>query len=154
MPSFDVVSELDKHEIDNAIKQASQEVTQRFDFKGTQSEIEKTDDGIVLKSNSEGRVEAVLEVLKSKLVRRKVSLKALDPQKIEPGGKGIYRQLLKLKEGVDQETAKKMVKFIKDSKLKVQASIQGDQLRISGKKRDDLQETIALLKEQDFGLEL
>ncbi|MBO6939721.1 MAG: YajQ family cyclic di-GMP-binding protein [Deltaproteobacteria bacterium] len=154
MPSFDVVSELDHHEVDNAVDQANRELAQRYDFKGTESSIEKTAEGLVIRSNSEGRLDAARDVLESKMVRRKVSLKSLDAQKPQPAGGQMWRQLIKLKEGIDKEKAKAIVKFVKESKIKVQASIQGDELRVSGKKRDDLQACIAAIKEQDFDLPL
>jgi uncharacterized protein YajQ (UPF0234 family) len=154
MPSFDVVSKLDKHEVDNALNQASKEIGQRYDFKGTDTTIEETEEGIVIRSNSEGRLDAARDVLESKLVRRQVSLKSLEPQTPQQAGGQMWRQLIKLKEGVSKEKAKDIVKAIKDSKLKVQASIQGDLVRVSGKKRDELQATIAYLKEQDFDLPL
>lgn len=153
MPTFDVVSKLDHHEVDNAVDQAKREITTRFDFKDTGTEIEKTEEGISIKSTSEGRIEGAYKVLEDKIVKRKVSLKSLDPQKPQPSGQ-TWRQLVKLKEGVDIDRAKQIVKAIKDSKIKVQASIQGDLVRVSGKKRDELQETIALLRGQDFGLPL
>ena len=146
MPSFDVVSELDHHELDNALNQANRELGQRFDFKGTESSIEKTDEGLVIRSNSEGRLDAARDVLETKMVKRKVSLKTLDPQKAQPAGGKMWRQLVKLQEGIAQDKAKAIVKLIKDSKLKVQGSIQGDVVRVTGKKRDDLQQAIALLK--------
>ena len=154
MPSFDVVSKIDQHEVDNARNQASKEIAQRYDFKGTDTTVEKTDDGIVIRSNSEGRLDAARDVLETKMVRRQVSLKALDPQQAQQAGGNTWRQLIKLKEGVSKEKAKEIVKAVKDSKLKVQASIQGDAVRVTGKKRDDLQSTIALLKETDFDLPL
>lgn len=154
MPSFDVVSQLDWHEIDNALAQAQKEVTQRYDFRGTNTSIEKNDDGVVIRADSEGRVEAAYGVLQDKMVRRKISLKALDPQKAQPAGGKTIRQLVRLKEGVEKDKAKEIVKAIKESKIKVQASIQGDLVRVSGKKRDDLQSTIALLKGKDFELPL
>ena len=154
MPSFDVVSKLEMHEVDNALQNASKEVGTRFDFRGTGASIERTQEGIVIRANSEGRVEAALELLKEKLVRRKVSLKALDAQKIEPAGGSTYRQLIKLTEGISTEKGKEIVKFLKETKLKVQASIQQNQLRVTGKKRDDLQAAIAHLRQQDFGVEL
>lgn len=154
MPSFDVVSQIDKHEVDNACNQARKEIAQRYDFKGTESSIEQTDEGIVIRANSEGRVDAARDVLESKMVRRQVSLKSLDAQKAQQAGGSMWRQLIKLKEGVSKEKAKEIVKAIKDSKVKVQAAIQGDTVRVSGKKRDDLQDTIALLKEKDFDLPL
>lgn len=154
MPSFDVVSEIDMHELDNAVQQAHKEVQQRYDFRGTDASVERGDDGLLLKANSENRVAAVLTVLHEKLVKRGVSLKSLDALKPEPASKGAYRQVVKLKEGISKDKAKEITKFIKDSKLKVQASIQGDQVRVSGKKRDVLQETIQALKGNNFDLEL
>ncbi len=154
MPSFDVVSELNEHELDNAVNQAKKEIAQRYDFKDTQSEIERSKEGIVLRSNSEGRIDAARDVLESKVVRRKLSLKILDAKKPEQAGGQMWRQLIQLKEGISKEKAKEIVKAVKDSKIKVQASIQGDTVRVSGKKRDHLQETIALLKERDFDLPL
>jgi uncharacterized protein YajQ (UPF0234 family) len=154
MPSFDVVSELDHHEVDNAVNQANKELSQRYDFKGTDSSVEKTEEGLVVRSNSEGRLDAARDVLESKMVKRKVSLKSLDPQKPQPAGGQTWRQLIKLQEGISKEKAKDIVKKVKDSKMKVQGSIQGDVVRISGKKRDDLQACIAMLKEEDFGLPL
>lgn len=154
MPSFDITSTLAHNEVDNAIVQAQKEIAQRFDFKDTQTEIEKTKDGIVIRSISDNRVEAALQVLREKMVKRNVSLKSLDAQKIEPAGGQTMRQLIKLKEGIETEKAKEIVKHIKDTKLKVQAAIQGDQLRVTGKKRDDLQEAIANIKAKDFDLPL
>jgi len=154
MPSFDVVSKTDQHEVENALNQASKEIAQRYDFKGTDTTIERTDEGIVLRANSEGRLDAARDVLESKMVRRQVSLKSLDAEEPQKAGGQMWRQLIKLKEGVSKEKAKDIVKAIKDGKFKVQASIQGDSVRVSGKKRDDLQATIAFLKEQDFDLPL
>ncbi len=154
MPSFDVVSKVDQHEVDNARNQASKEIGQRYDFKGADSTIEQTEEGIVIRANSEGRLDAARDVLESKMVRRQVSLKSLDAQQPQQAGGLMWRQLIKLKDGVPKEKAKEIVKAIKDGKLKVQASIQGDSVRVSGKKRDDLQETIAFIKEQDFDLPL
>ena len=154
MPSFDVVSKVDSHEVDNARNQTSKEIAQRYDFKGTETTVEQTDEGIVIRSNSEGRLDAARDVLETKMVRRQVSLKSLDPQQPQQAGGNTWRQLIKLKEGVSKEKAKEIVKAVKDSKLKVQASIQGDAVRVSGKKRDDLQQAIAALKEKDFDLPL
>ncbi|MGB5694119.1 MAG: YajQ family cyclic di-GMP-binding protein [Polyangiales bacterium] len=154
MPSFDVVSKTDQHEVENALNQASKEIAQRYDFKGTDTTIERTDEGIVLRANSEGRLDAARDVLESKMVRRQVSLKSLDAEEPQKAGGQMWRQLIKVKEGVSKEKAKDIVKAIKDGKFKVQASIQGDSVRVSGKKRDDLQATIAFLKEQDFDLPL
>lgn len=154
MPSFDVVSKIAMHEVDNAVLQAQKEVGTRYDFRETKTSIERNEEGIVLRANSEGRVEAALEVLKEKLVRRKVSLRALDAQKIEPAASSTYRQLLKLQQGISKEKAKDVVKYLKDTRLKVQAAIQGDAVRVTGKKKDDLQECIASLRGHDFGIEL
>jgi uncharacterized protein YajQ (UPF0234 family) len=154
MPSFDIVSELDMHEIDNAVQQAQKEVGTRFDFRGTGSEIERTDEGIIVRANSEGRIEAALLVLKEKLAKRKVSQRTLDPQKIEPAAKGHFKQLVKLKKGISKEKAKDVVQFIKEGKYKVQGSIQGEQVRVSGKKKDDLQEVIQAVRAKDFDLDL
>jgi uncharacterized protein YajQ (UPF0234 family) len=154
MPSFDVVSKLEHHEVDNALDQARREVAQRFDFKDTQTEIEKTKEGIVIRSSSEGRCTAAYDVLAEKMVKRKVSLKALKPGEPKPAGGSTFRMVVELKEGIDQDTARKIVKLLKDSKTKVQAAIQGDVVRVSHKKRDALQEAIALLKKEEFDLPL
>jgi uncharacterized protein YajQ (UPF0234 family) len=154
MPSFDVVNKLDHHEVENATNQASKEVGQRYDFRDTGTSIEKTEEGIVLRSNAEARLEAAWGVLQEKMVKRKVSLQSLEAEDPKPAGGQSFRMLVKLKEGVDQDRARQIVKAIKDSKIKVQAAIQGDLVRVSGKKRDELQETIALLRGQDFGLPL
>jgi cyclic-di-GMP-binding protein len=154
MPSFDVVSKVDQHELTNALDQAKREIGSRFDFKGADASIEQTEEGLVLKANSEGRVDAIRQVLEDKIVKRKLSLKILDAQKVQPAGGMTYRQLLKLRDGVSTEKAKEIVKAIKDSKSKVQAAIQGDLVRVTGKKRDELQEIIALLKSKDLDLPL
>jgi uncharacterized protein YajQ (UPF0234 family) len=154
MPSFDVVSELDKHELENAIQQTQKELTTRFDFRGSDAEVEQTEEGITLRANAEGRVEAAYGVFQEKCAKRKVSLRYLDPQKLEPAGKGQFKQLIKLKQGISKEKAKQVIQFIKDGKYKVQAAIQGEQLRITGKKRDELQEVIHALRSQDFEVDL
>jgi uncharacterized protein YajQ (UPF0234 family) len=146
MPSFDVVSKVDWSEVTNALHQAQKEVSQRFDFKNTEATIEKTDEGLLVTANSEDRARAALEVLKEKLIRRKVSLKHLDVQDPKKTPKGGSRILAKVKEGIETEKAKSIVKLIKDSKLKVQAAIQEQAVRITGKKRDDLQAAIQLLR--------
>ncbi|MEM9862737.1 MAG: YajQ family cyclic di-GMP-binding protein [Myxococcota bacterium] len=154
MPSFDAANKLDQHELRNALDQASREIGQRYDFKGSDASIERNDEGIVIRANTEARVDAARDVLETKLIKRGVSLKSLDPQTTQPAGGNNFRQLIKLKEGIDKDNAKKIVKLIKESKMKVQASIQGDVVRVSGKKRDDLQAAIALLKESDVDLPL
>src|SRR6478672_11390276 len=133
MPSFDIVSKVQWNEVDNALLQAQKEVGQRYDFKDTQTELEKTADGLVVRSSSEDRARAALNVLREKLVKRKVSLKALDEQKPEVTGKGGSRILTKIKEGIEAEPGKKINLAIKDAKLKVQSSIQDQQVRVSGK---------------------
>ncbi|MCC6664732.1 MAG: YajQ family cyclic di-GMP-binding protein [Polyangiaceae bacterium] len=154
MPSFDVVSKVAWAEVTNALDQASREVGQRFDFKDTETSLEKTEEGIVVRANSEERAQAAVGVLQEKLIRRKVSLKHLDVGDPTPGPKGSARILVKIKEGIEQDKAKQVLKLLKDKKLKVQASIQGDSVRITGKKKDDLQEVIALLRAEDFGIVL
>jgi len=154
MPSFDAVSKVDWAEVQNALDQTAREVAQRYDFKDTETSLEKTEAGIVVRSGSEERAQAAVGVLQEKLVRRKVSLKHAEVGEPEPGPKGSAKILIKIIEGIDQEKARAMVKFIKDKKLKVQASIQQDTVRVSGKKRDDLQDVIKLLRGEDFGIEL
>lgn len=154
MPSFDVVSKVAWAEVQNALDQASREVSQRFDFKDTETSIEKTEEGIVVRANSEERAKAAVGVLQEKLIRRKVSLKHTEVGEPTPGPKGSARILVKIKEGIEQDKSKQILKLVKDKKLKVQASIQGDTVRITSKKKDDLQEVIALLRGEDLGIEL
>ena len=155
MPTFDVVSEVDQQEVRNAVDQTSREISTRFDFKGTDSTIELQGMELHLAANSEDRLKAVVQVLEEKLVRRQVSLKVLDPGKVEEAAKGHVRQTIKLKAGISSDEAKKINVFIKNLGLKgIQSQTQGDQLRVTGKKRDDLQSAIAALKAEDFGLPL
>ncbi len=154
MPSFDIVSKVQWNEVDNALAQATKEISQRFDFKDTDTEIERSPDGISIRSSSEDRVRAATTVLQEKLVKRKVSLKHLDPQKAEKTPKGGSKVLIKIKEGIDGELAKKIVLLIKDQKLKVQASIQEAQVRVTGKNKDDLQTAIATVRALDLPIEL
>ncbi len=154
MPSFDVVSHVDPQEVDNAVNQARKEVGQRYDFKGTKTSIEIDKDSIHIVSDDDFKVKAVVDVLQSKVVRRGVSLKALVYGRIEPAAGGLAKQTITVQRGIDADHARQLVKLIKDSKLKAQAQIQSDQLRVSGKKRDDLQAVIQLLKAQDFDLPL
>ena len=154
MPTFDIVNKLDRNEVTNALNQAVREIGTRFDFRGTETSVEETDEGIVIRANSEGRVAGALAVLEEKMIKRKVSLLALDRKPAAPVGGQMWKQLIALKEGVAQDKAKEIIKAIKDSKIKVQASIQGDLVRVSGKKRDELQETIAYLRAQNFELPL
>ncbi|MBA2699295.1 MAG: YajQ family cyclic di-GMP-binding protein [Nocardioidaceae bacterium] len=152
--SFDVVAEVDRQGVDNAINQAAKEVATRYDFKGTDASIAWSGEQIAIAANSEERVAAALDVLKDKLVRRKVSLKSLDHDEPKPGARGHYRLEISLVSGIPTDKARAMVKQIKTSKLKVQAAIQGDSLRISSKSRDTLQEAQALLRANDQDLPL
>ncbi len=149
MPSFDVVSKVDWAEFGNALLQAQKEIGQRFDFRNTDTSLEKNEEGIVILANAVDRCKAALVVLEEKLVKRKVSLKHLDRQDPSKGPRGTLRLLVKLKEGIETEKAKQIVKLVKESKVKVQASIHEDAVRVSGKKRDDLQETMRLLRAAD-----
>lgn len=153
--SFDVVSKVNMDEVKNAVTMAMKEISQRYDFKGSVSDIELKDETVlVLKSDDEVKLKAVIDVLQSKLVKRGVSIRSMEYGKIEPATKGTVRQEVKILQGIPTEKAKAMVKVIKDAKLKVQAAIQGEQLRISGKSKDDLQACMALLKKNDQGLDL
>ncbi|CAB4740273.1 MAG: YajQ family cyclic di-GMP-binding protein [Actinobacteria bacterium] len=155
MPTFDVVSEIDMQELRNAVDQASREITTRFDFKDTNTSIELGTDAITLASITEDRLAATRQLLEEKMVKRKVSLKVLDYGKIEEASKGTARQVVKLQAGVSSDKAKAINTHIKGLGLKgVQSQTQGDQLRVTGKKRDDLQEVIAALREHDFGIPL
>src|SRR5688572_15851919 len=154
MPSFDVVSKVDKQEVDNAFQQTKKELAQRYDFKGTDTTVEHTEEGLVLRSSTEDRLKAAYEVLVERGIKRKISPRAFDPQKIEPSCGGTFRQAVKIKEAISTEKWREIVKIIKDQKLKVQAQIMDDQVRVSGKNRDDLQAVIRLLRERDLGLEL
>ncbi|MCL4458229.1 MAG: YajQ family cyclic di-GMP-binding protein [Nitrospirae bacterium] len=154
--SFDVVCEVNMQEVLNAVDQAMKEIGQRFDFKGSKSSIEldKGKGVITLISDDELKLKSVIDILQSKLVKRGVSLKALNYGKIEQAAGNTVRQLVTLQQGIPQEKAKEMVKLIKDMKLKVNAEIQKDQVRVKAKKIDDLQEIIAKLKEKDFGIHI
>lgn len=154
MASFDAVSKVDPQEVDNALNQTRKEVGQRYDFKDTKTEIRDTPDSILIISDSDFRVKAVVDILQSKLVRRGVSLKALVYGPIEPAAGGLTKQTITVQQGIETEKAKEIVKAIKDSKLKAQAQIQADQVRVTAKKKDDLQAVIQLLKQHDFGLPL
>jgi uncharacterized protein YajQ (UPF0234 family) len=155
MPSFDVVSEVDMQEVRNAVDQAQREVATRFDFKDTGSSIELSGNELKLHSSSEDRMKALVQVIEEKFVRRQVSLKALDHGKVEDAAKGTVRQTLTLKAGISSDNAKAINKKIKELNLKgIQSQTQGDQVRVTGKKRDDLQGVIAALKEADFGIPL
>jgi uncharacterized protein YajQ (UPF0234 family) len=155
MPTFDIVSEVDMQEVRNAVDQANREATTRFDFKGTDSTIELNDKELVLNSNTEDRLRALYQVLQEKLVKRSVSLKALDAGKVEEASRGAARQRIGIQAGISSDHARKLNKFIKDLGLKgVSSQTQGEQLRVTGKKRDVLQTVIAACKEEDFGIPL
>jgi uncharacterized protein YajQ (UPF0234 family) len=156
--SFDVVSEVDMQEVRNAVDQAKREISQRYDFKNTGSSVELNahgaDASIVVRSNTEQKVKDCVKVLEEKLVRRKVALKALNKGAIEDAAGGTARQEIGLNQGISTDKAKEIVKTVKDLKVKAQASVQGDQVRVSAKSKDTLQDVIAELKERDFGIPL
>ncbi|MCJ7556114.1 MAG: YajQ family cyclic di-GMP-binding protein [Gammaproteobacteria bacterium] len=153
MPSFDVVSEVDKHELTNALDQANREVGNRFDFKGSGAEFEYKDENILMTAEAEFQLQQMLDILNLKIAKRSIDVACLDPQDVEITGNKA-RQLILIRQGIDQTLAKKISRMIKDSKIKVQCTIQGDQLRVNGKKRDDLQAVMAMLKASDIDLPL
>jgi uncharacterized protein YajQ (UPF0234 family) len=154
--TFDVVSKVDMAEVKNAVNQALKEINQRYDFKGTNSDIalDEKEHKMVLTTASDFTLKSLNDVLQQKLVRRNVSLKALTYGKVEPAAKDSVRQTVTLQQGIPMEKAREIVKFIKDTKLRVQASINGDFVRVAGKDRDTLQQAIALLKQEDFGIDM
>lgn len=152
--SFDVVSQIDLQEVSNAVIQAQKEIDQRFDFKNSKSSIKLEQEKILLISDDEFKLRNVTDILESKLVKRQVSLKALEYGKIQQAAGDTVRQDVKLIQGLAQDKAKQIMKVIKDSKIKVTSSIQGDQIRIAGKNKDDLQAVIVLLRKEDFGIDL
>lgn len=156
--SFDVVSEIDLQELRNAVDQAHREISTRFDFKDTGSDLDLSIQAdnvtITARSNTEQKVKDVVRVLEEKLVKRKIATKALQKGNIEPAAGGTARQTMTINQGISTEKAREIVKFIKDQKLKAQVAIQGDQVRVSSKSRDILQDVIASLKEHDFGIPL
>ncbi|MBQ5862657.1 MAG: YajQ family cyclic di-GMP-binding protein [Peptococcaceae bacterium] len=154
-PSFDVVSEVDMHEVNNAINQTTKEITQRFDFKGTKSVVEvENGNSIKIVTEDDTRMRNIVDILQSKFIKRGVSIKNLEYGKVESAAGGMVRQSIRIKQGIEADVAKKITKDIKESKLKVQTQLQDDQVRVSGKKIDDLQAVIALLKSKDYGVEL
>lgn len=154
MPSFDVVSKVNLMELDNALNVANKEISTRYDFRNTNTTLERTPEGIIVRSSDEEHAEAAVTVLRERMAKRGVSQRCLDLQALEQAAGKSVRQLVKIKQGIEAETAKKMSKKVKDSKIKVQAQIQGDELRVTGKNRDDLQAAIKLLKGEDFGVDL
>lgn len=154
MPSFDVVSEVDTQEVRNAVEQANREIGTRFDFKGSDSRIEQKDDTLVIYSDDDFKAGQVRDILQNKLAKRHVDVGSLEFGVIEKAGGDAVRQEVLVRQGINQELSKKIVKLIKSSKSKVQASIQGEKVRVTGKKRDDLQAVMAMLREQELGLPL
>jgi uncharacterized protein YajQ (UPF0234 family) len=153
MPSFDVVSEVDLHELSNAVDQANREVDTRFDFKGSNAHFEHAGTELTLSAENDFQLQQMMDILRLKMVKRGVDIESLEAGEPETSNMRA-RQKVTVRQGLDKETAKKIVKLIKDAKLKVQAAIQGEQVRVTGKKRDDLQQVIALLREQKLGLPL
>lgn len=154
MPSFDIVSETDMQEVDNAITSVQREIATRYDFKGTHSSVERKDKEITVVADDEHKLKAVHEIIKVHMTRRKVDISALEFKTPEKASGNTLRQKILVKQGIESEVAKKIVKSLKDSKMKVQASIQGDSVRVSGKKRDELQEAIAHIRGQNWDLPL
>jgi hypothetical protein len=152
--SFDIVSKVDHAEIANAVNQTIKEVRQRFDFKGSNANVQQEEKELILTAEDETRLRNMNDILQQKLVRRGVPLKAFTYGKIEPAAGGTVRQHVGIQQGIPQDKAKEVVKFIKDSKLKVQAAIQSDAVRVSGRDRDALQDVIAKLKSKDFGIDM
>src|SRR5690242_20421703 len=152
MPSFDVVCRVDLQEVDNAIQQSLREIGQRFDFKGQRTELRREDTAIHLLAADEFKLRALADIVRDKMTRRQVPLKALEWSAIEPGPAGTSKQKIDLQQGIPIEKAREIVKLVKDTKLKVQVAIQGDQLRVTGKKKDELQTVIKLLRERDLGI--
>ncbi|MDT8376462.1 MAG: YajQ family cyclic di-GMP-binding protein [Mariprofundaceae bacterium] len=146
MPSFDIVSEIDMQEMDNAINQVKKEITTRYDFKGSSAAIDLADDGITVLGSSDAQVNTVTEILRARMVKRNLDSKCLDYGDMEHASGSNRRQKIAIKQGVSTELAKKIVKLIKEEKMKVQAAIQGDQVRVTGKKRDDLQAVMSLIR--------
>ena len=154
MPTFDIGSPVDMQEVRNAVDQAAREIVNRYDFKGTDTKINLSDDGISLESSADSRLEAAIDVLKGRLVKRNVSLKSISGGEIKPAAGGRVQTLFTMSQGIPQDAAKELGKMIRDAKLKVQVQIQGDQLRVQGKKRDDLQTVIQMLRDLDYRLPL
>ncbi|MGI6225358.1 MAG: YajQ family cyclic di-GMP-binding protein [Peptococcales bacterium] len=152
--SFDVVSEVNMQEVDNAVNQTNKEISQRYDFKNSKSQVTLEGEELKILADDDFKLRSVIDILQSKLIRRQVSIKNLEYGKAEEASGGTVRQIIKIKQGIETELAKKIVKDIKYSKIKVQAQIMNDQVRVSGKSRDDLQAVIALLREQDYNIEL
>lgn len=153
MPSFDIVSEVDMHEVSNAVDQTNREISNRFDFKGTSAKVEQTETGLVLESENDFQIKQMLDILHKKVAKRGIEIAALSESDIVTS-LNKASMAITIRQGIDQDSAKKIVRLIKETRLKVQSSIQGDKVRVNGKKRDDLQETISMLKESGSDLPL
>jgi cyclic-di-GMP-binding protein len=149
MPSFDVVSEVDLPELRNAVDQARREIENRFDFKGTSAAVELSDTTIQMKGDAEFQLEQILDIVRMKLAKRGIDVACMDPQEVTKAGMAVKQEVL-IRQGIEADLAKRIQRLIKDAKIKVQASLQEDQIRVTGKKRDDLQQVIALLRAQTF----
>ncbi len=154
MPSFDIVSKIEMQEVDNAVNQTIKEIIQRYDFKGSKSEVTQEKEGIKILTEDDFRLKAIVDILQSKFLKRGLSLKSLEYGKVEPASGSMVRQLITIQQGISKEKAKEIIAVIKETKLKVQAQIQDDQVRVTGKNIDDLQEAIQLLKGKDLGVEM
>jgi len=153
-PSFDIVSEVDRSELKNAVNQAMAEISTRFDFKGSKSEIQLEDNQLVIVSDNDIKIKQVIDVLMTKMAKRGIGLKAFDfEEKPEPASRGVVRLRVKIQNGLEREHTKQITKLIKDSKLKVTATVMGDSVRVSGKKKDDLQEVMKLIRNADFSFD-
>lgn len=153
-PSFDVVSEIDMQEMDNAINQTVKEVTQRYDFKGAVATIDFKDNEIKIHTADQLKLDSILDILRGKMAKRNISPRFLDPEKVEPANNSTLKQVIKIKKGIEKDKAKEIVQDIKNSKIKVQAQIMDDVVRVSGKDKDFLQEVIALIRGKDYGIEI
>ena len=153
MPSFDVVSEIDKHELTNAVDQVNREISTRYDFKGSDANIELKGSVMTLDATGDFQIKQMHDIMYNKLIKRGIDTRCLELGKINPKGLRVSQEVV-VKEGIDKEAAKKIVKLIKDSKIKVQAAIQGEQVRVTGKKRDDLQSVMSMLKQSEIQLPL
>ena len=154
MPSFDIVSVVDKQEVDNAVNQTIKEIAQRYDFKKTKSEITQEKDSIKILADDDYKLKAIIDILQSKCIKRNISVKSLQYGKVEPASGGLVRQIITIQQGIAKEKAKEIIALIKESKLKVQAQIQEEQVRVTGKNIDDLQDIIKLLKSKDLDIEM
>jgi uncharacterized protein YajQ (UPF0234 family) len=152
--SFDIVSQIDMQELDNALNQTRKEISQRYDFRGSSASIELVDDALKLTAEDDYKLGAILDILRQRMAKRGISLRCLEPGKIEPAAKGTVRQSVALKQGIDKETAKKITSAIKASKIKVTTQQMDNQIRVSGPKKDDLQAVIQLVRSQDFGIDV